>query len=205
MPQGLRIGWVRTVFASLGVTLCVGLFGCDSTDKPKDSMATKQPGTGLPGTPTLQPSPYGSSTSTTRPPTGYPATGATGTTGTTGYPNTGTTGYPNTGTTGYPNTGATGTTGYPTTNGLLQPGPASTTIGSNPAAGLGGVQQTGGSTPYSLPNRFGAPTPANIGPTGGGAVPAPGASTQYNSNPPQLQFSDPGPVPPSAPLSPIRQ
>jgi hypothetical protein len=89
----------------------------------------------------------------------------------------------------------------------VQPGPAATTIGSNPAAGLGsGVQQTGGLSQFP-PSRNATPAAQPFGQTGGYGVPAIAGQTSpssFNSNPPQLPLSDPGLAPPAAPLLPIR-
>lgn len=53
MAQGTRSRWVRAAAAGLGVLLCTGLVGCMNWDKPKDTKLGKQPGKGLPGTPSL--------------------------------------------------------------------------------------------------------------------------------------------------------
>src|ERR1700722_20706360 len=137
MSQGSRNSWVRSVFAGLGMALCVAVFGCNSTDKPKpDPLGTKPVGTGLPGTPTLpgsasttsmprpttqttypgpstgypgSSSPFtGSSTNSTGTPNAYPgSSGTTGTTGTFGSANSATGGVPNYSSTGRPTTPTT--------------------------------------------------------------------------------------------------
>jgi hypothetical protein len=71
MSQGKRGGWVRKFFAGLGVVVCVSVLGCNDLDKPKQVTGTKQPGTGLPGLPSL-PGQRGS---------GVPAPGQSGATG----------------------------------------------------------------------------------------------------------------------------
>jgi hypothetical protein len=55
MSQGTRGGWARKVIVGLGATMCLTLIGCTEIDKPRFGKSTKQPGPGLPGTPTLQP------------------------------------------------------------------------------------------------------------------------------------------------------
>ena len=54
MSHGTRGGLVHTLFAGLGMVVCVSVIGCTDIDKPKDKVGTKQPGPGLPGLPRLQ-------------------------------------------------------------------------------------------------------------------------------------------------------
>lgn len=207
MPQGLRLGWIRSIFASAGVTLCVGLCGCDSTDKPKAISTTSNPA--LSGTP----APYGSTPVTSKPTTAYPTSGiggmpgypppgstglstsgstagmqSPGSTGVMGSPPLGSTGSTGLPSAGYPSTGSSGMTGFPSTtgstsglgNGFLQSGPASTTMGST---GTGsGVQQAGGIMPLSPAGRVGNQqiTP-NFSANGGGGVPALAGQTSAGS------------------------
>lgn len=75
MPQGPRRGWVRAVFAGLGVVVCAGAIGCTGLDKDKAPPKIgsnvmgkqQQPGPGLPGMQTLPGQP-GSGLATTRTP-----------------------------------------------------------------------------------------------------------------------------------------
>ena len=169
MPQGSRQGWLRTTFASVGVTLCVGLFGCNNTpDKPK---ATTTSTTGLPGTPRLDPS-YGSNGAT-------PTNGANGVTPNYGaipgsnIPNRTSTGLPTTGG-GLPTTGG----GLPTTGGGLP-----TTGGGLPTSyGQQGMNATpnGGGSNFSTANQgYNPGTPVMTNPAAGiGGGLQPGAMSQ---------------------------
>jgi hypothetical protein len=53
MSQGSRRGWARGLVVGIGAALAVTIVGCNEIDKPRLGGAAKQPGPGLPGTPTL--------------------------------------------------------------------------------------------------------------------------------------------------------
>jgi hypothetical protein len=155
--QGRSARWMRAIFASVGATLCIGMFGCNSPDKSKDPPKPAST-TGLPGTPTLPPANSASPNSTTSAP----------------RPGAATPGYP-------PGTmGSTSSQPYPPVNGTpgFQSSPSGTgtsgtsSSGSNPmgtsGSQLGGFSSGGGSsssapiTPPSPPqfpgpNRNGVP------------------------------------------------
>ena len=70
MSQGTRGGWARKVVVGLGAAMCLTLIGCTEIDKPKFGKSTKQPGPGLPGTPTLLGQPSSGNVRTGLPGTG---------------------------------------------------------------------------------------------------------------------------------------
>jgi hypothetical protein len=180
MPQGMRSSWIRSIHASVGIALCVGLIGCNSTDKPKDPLGPKPVSAGLPGTTTLPATngmpPSGTATTLTRPGT---STGYTG-------PSTGYTG-PSTGFTGS-STGNTGSTGFTGSSTGASPGMTGSTgsFGSNGSS-------TGGMPPYTSTPR--PTTPSPYSPTGGSGVPGTQGTTFPSTAPSQYQFN-------SSPASP---
>ena len=173
MSQGPRGGWVRAVFAGVGVMFCAGLVGCTGLDKPKDKQATntKQPGAGLPGTPRLP---------------GAPGTGVAGAAGTGagmgGLQPIGGTNYNTVGTGGR----TPGGTGFSTTGGPGMPAVSGTSYPTGPAGGSSVAPPVG-------------PAGAGAGASGtwGGSA-AGGASSGSGFSPPNPQLTD-FPVPPSAP------
>ena len=79
MSQGTRGGWAHRIAISLGAALCVTVVGCTELDKPRFGKSTKQPGPGLPGTPTLQGQPGTGNVRTGQPNLGTQPMGAAGT------------------------------------------------------------------------------------------------------------------------------
>jgi hypothetical protein len=79
MSQETRGGWARKVVAALGAALCLTVIGCTEIDKPRFGKSTKQPGPGLPGTPTLSGQPSSGNVRPGQPATGAQPMGATGT------------------------------------------------------------------------------------------------------------------------------
>ena len=79
MSQGPRGGWARKLVVGVGAALCVTLVGCNEIDKPRLGSSTKQPGPGLPGTPTLSGQPGTGNVRTGQPGAGIQPIGAAGT------------------------------------------------------------------------------------------------------------------------------
>jgi hypothetical protein len=173
MSQGTRGGWARRMVAVLGAALCLTVIGCTEIDKPRFGKSTKQPGPGLPGTPTLTGQPGSGNVRTGQPGTGTQPMGATGT------PVGRTPGgaYPTGGNTGF-GSGASGNTFVPNV------GPANndyTPISSaapiSPATGMGAGAPSGsfggaaappldapGLTPPAAPGAVGGVTPPGSAP-----------------------------------------
>ena len=147
MSQGPRGGWVRRLFAGLGMMLVVTVMGCTDIDKPKMGTNTKQPGPGLPGTARLP---------------GQPGVG--GVSGQSGLGGTmqpmGNTGTPvgRSGATGY-STGANTNFGTGTTGNSIVPSvgpynnyqPTGTGPVSPAGSGLGAGSPAGAGTGYATP------------------------------------------------------
>ena len=79
MSQGPRGGWARKLAIGIGAALCVTVVGCNEIDKPRLGGAAKQPGPGLPGTPTLSGQPGTSNARTGQPGMGAQPLGGAGT------------------------------------------------------------------------------------------------------------------------------
>lgn len=78
MSQGPQGGWARKLVIGIGAALCVTVVGCNEIDKPRLGGAAKQPGPGLPGTPTLSGQPGTGNMRTGQPGTIGQPMGATG-------------------------------------------------------------------------------------------------------------------------------
>lgn len=210
MPQGSRIRWARATVASVGVTLCVGLLGCNSTPK------TTTPTTPVAGQPTL-PSTYGSSIpGSTVPGSTVPGSAPYGSSGarpatsalnSTPFPTTSPNSLsPSTATPTYPGTNAyPGNTGYQSPGGTgaapaySAPGsgynlPGSTGMASPSSMGQSGLQSTGGVQPRQASTGL---------TTAGGYTNSPAgqnSSSVWGGSSPPYTGGDPGLAPPAAPI-----
>lgn len=204
MAQGTRGRFVRTAAIGLGMVIGTGLVGCTGWDKPKETKATKAPGQGLPGTPTLPPS-GGTAGAKWQPGTGSQFTGPGSmqqpnfaTAGTAGGFQPGRTGInTNTGTAGgsqnwgqqnwnQPQPGHPGTVNSPVVPGVVPPVTPAGGVGAAPHLNNGGIAQAGYTPP--APNLDSIPLPPA----------APG--TDFGSGAGVLPPVAPGPLsPPAAP------
>lgn len=169
MSQGTRGRLIRAATTGFGVLLCTGLVGCMNWDKSKDSKSTKQPGQGLPGTPTLNTNTgAAANTKIGQPYTGQPYAGPGANIQPAG-------GFATSG------AGRVGTTGQNTNTGSVTP-----QYGNWPP-------QPGN------PGTIGSPTTPSVSvqPAGGvSAAPAPNTNTVASFSPPAPTLLDP-PLPPA--------
>ena len=201
MAQGTRGRWLRVAATGFGAVLCTGLVGCMNSDKPKDTkVGTKQPGQGLPGTPTLPNGANGAAMNRTPGGTGAYGGTAIGATGSGAFGGPGSNLIQQTG-------GVTGPTGA----GLGATGPGRGATGQNVNTGSGGTSNFGDNYrqyPPGAPGVIGTPTVPGVGPVqpaGGVGMIAPldrGApSGAAHASPPDSPLLPPSPpsIPGSAP------
>jgi hypothetical protein len=172
MSQGPRGGWARKLIVGVGAALVVSVVGCNEIDKPRLG-ATKQPGPGLPGTPTLSGQPGSGNVRTGQP--GARPIGSAGmpvgrdTTG--GLPAGGNSTFGTSGNVGVPSVNPTNPDYVPISSAPL-----------SPAAGMGAgapVGSFGGAQPPSL-DAPGLTPPASPGAASGAVTPPGGPVAPTN-------------------------
>jgi hypothetical protein len=167
MSQGKRGGRARKLIVAVGAALCVTIIGCNEIDKPKLG-STKQPGPGLPGTPTLSGQPGTGAVRTGQPATGLQPLG--GTASPVGRNTTG--GYPASGNTTF-GSGSGGNSMVPSVSPSNNDFRPNSNAPISPAAGMGAAAPSGsfGGASAPLLDTPGLTPPASPGAVNGVVTP----------------------------------